>query len=234
MKVCTDACLFGGWLAKEAPVLNSTTLLDIGTGTGLLSLMLAQSTEKNTTPTNLTAIEIESAAAKQAKENIFASPWGDRIEVIHDSIQNFAQSSISNERKKYDCIICNPPFYEGDLKSPDQKVNLASHSTALPWEILLQNVTQLLHPAGYYYVLIPSLRAYTMQKIAAVNGLHLKEEITIYNKQGQLPFRTFQKFKWIEKDSEQPPIRSSIFIKDNTEHYTPAFIALLKDYYLHL
>lgn len=245
MKVCTDACLFGGWLAKKEVVLHASSILDIGTGTGLLSLMLAQAKYQNEkiepiTPhpnsfvSKITALEIEIDAAKQAAENVLASPWKDQINIHPISLQAFTSKQIDSNAELFDVIVTNPPFFEGDLTSPDEKINLASHSTALPWDILVKNVASLLKDQGFYFVLIPSLRAYTMQKLCALNGLQLVEEVTVLNKQGQLPFRSFLQFKKMEADSKAPIVRSNLLIKETNNEYTPAFIELLKDYYLHL
>ena len=111
MKVCTDACIFGAWAAgklKESSI-SVRHILDIGCGTGLLSLMLAQNTNAD-----IDAVEINTDAASQAKENILQSPGINKIKVINASILEFVPE------KNYDFIICNPPFYEDDLKSPDQ------------------------------------------------------------------------------------------------------------------
>ena len=244
MKVCTDACLFGAWVAndiscyKNDAQISINTIIDIGTGTGLLSLMLAQATSTQANPTNITAIEIEPNAASEAESNFKASPWNDRIELIHDAVQNFTKTglgltAIDSTFKKFDCVITNPPFYEGDLHSPDTQKNLASHSTALPWETLIKEVNNLLKEDGYYYVLVPALRAYTMQKLAAQNELQLLEEVVVYNAAKQKPFRVFQKytngFATINEIT-----RSNFIIKNEHNEYTEAFINLLSPYYLNL
>lgn len=111
-------------------------ILDIGAGTGLLSLLLAQANNNAT----ITAVEIEPAAAIEAASNFKLSPWADQLNLVHDDIQNFG----NHANTVYDIIITNPPFYEGDLKSPDENKNTAAHSTALPWNILIENVAKLL------------------------------------------------------------------------------------------
>jgi tRNA1Val (adenine37-N6)-methyltransferase len=238
MKVCTDACLFGAWLAKDEAIINAINLLDIGTGTGLLSLMVAQANNH----AQITAVEIESEAAKEAISNFEASPWKENIIAENTSIQAFGNilSEINSSEKfennvelKYDCIISNPPFFEGDLQSPNTHKNLASHSTALSWNELIQNVDRLLKADGYFYVLIPALRAYTMQKLASENGIELVEEVVVFNAAKQKPFRVLQKF--IKSSLPIKEIkRSNFIIKDGISNYTEAFINLLKPYYLHL
>jgi tRNA1Val (adenine37-N6)-methyltransferase len=233
MKVCTDACLFGAWVANDPELKNAKSIIDIGTGTGLLSLMLAQATEKNIVTANITAVEIEPNAAAEAASNFKASEWQERIHLVNDSIQNFAQRNLLTKEDPFDCVISNPPFFEGDLHSPDHEKNLASHSTALPWPELVQQVSQLLKQDSIYYVLIPALRAYTMQKLAAQNGLQLVEEVVVFNAAKQKPFRVFQKFtKSTNAVSEIK--RSNFIIKDAENQYTADFKQLLAPYYLHL
>ena len=253
MKVCTDACLFGGWVANDPVVVSAETILDIGTGTGLLSLMLAQA-NSNHSNLKITAIEIESDAANEAANNFALSPWANCLKVIPSSLQDYCLNINPSEStiQTFDCVITNPPFYEGDLKSPDEKKNLASHSAALPWSELIKHVSNLLKEGGSYFVLIPALRSYTMQKLAALNGLELIEEVLVHNTAKNLPIRAMQKFikRVNTKDNnciQQPDLnsietnkantiikRSKIIIKDDDNKYTADFTALLKNYYLHL
>lgn len=142
MKVCTDACLFGAWAASDQNIKDTQKILDIGAGTGLLSLLLAQANNNAT----ITAVEIEPAAAIEAASNFKLSPWADQLNLVHDDIQNFG----NHANTVYDIIITNPPFYEGDLKSPDENKNTAAHSTALPWNILIENVAKLLTDGGSF------------------------------------------------------------------------------------
>ena len=238
MKVCTDACLFGAWVAKDEALVKTTTILDIGTGTGLLSLMLAQATANNSNPSKITALEIEAAAATEAASNFALSPWASTMQVVTSSLQEYSASIVSSNKQKFDCIICNPPFYEGDLKSPDEKKNLASHSVGLPWSELTEHVGKLLNEGGSYYVLIPALRSYTMQKLTESNGLQLAEEILVHNTSKTLPIRAMQKYiKPTLVLKAQGPIivkRSKIFIKDANNKYESLFTELLQGYYLHL
>ena len=223
MKVCTDACLFGAWAAADVQIQTVKNILDIGSGTGLLSLMLAQQTAAH-----IIAIEIEADAFQQTKANFDLSPWKERLNAIHSSIQDYASN---NNQTLFDCIITNPPFYEQDLNSPDNAKNLASHSTALPWDELVKSVATLLQENGTWYVLVPTLRAYTMQKLALMNGLQLSEECLMYNDAKHLPIRAMLKFL---KQKEAVIQRKKIIIKNADQSYTAEFSSYLKDYYLHL
>jgi tRNA1Val (adenine37-N6)-methyltransferase len=236
MKVCTDACLFGAWVAKQPSLETAHSIVDIGTGTGLLSLILAQVTHKNNT--KITAVEIESQAAAEASSNFSISKWSDRLNLVNDSIQDYTANlmAAADEKKLFDIIITNPPFYEGDLKSPDKNKNKAAHSTELSWTSLVENSSSLLKEEGHFFVLVPTLRAYTMQKLAEANHLYLAEEVLVYNDAKHLPFRSFLHF---QKNSNTPDkgnsvLRNKIVIKNADNTYSTAFTELLKDYYLHL
>jgi len=223
MKVCTDACLFGAWAATDVQIQNAKKILDIGSGTGLLSLMLAQQSAAH-----ITAIEIEEGALKQTKANFDLSPWKERLEVFQTSIQDYASTNV---QPLFDCIITNPPFYEGDLNSPDNAKNLAAHSTGLSWDDLVKSVDRLLQENGAWYVLVPTLRAYTMQKLALNYGLQLSEECLMYNDAKHLPIRAMLKFV---KQKNVVIQRNKIIIKNADQSYTIDFINYLKEYYLHL
>lgn len=223
MKVCTDACLFGAWTAADPAIQSAKNILDIGSGTGLLSLMLAQQSAAH-----ITAIEIEEDATQQSTFNFELSVWKDRLDAIHCSIQDYA---TNNKQTKFDCIITNPPFYEGDLTSPDKAKNLASHSTALSWDDLAKSVNTLLQEQGTWFVLVPTLRAYTMQKIASNYGLYLTEECLMYNDAKHLPIRAMLKFI---KQKDTAIHRNKIVIKNADQSYTTEFTKYLKEYYLHL
>ena len=237
MKVCTDACLFGAWVAEKEVTTKSSSILDIGTGTGLLSLMMGQVTE--TTKAKITAVEIEAQAAAEATSNFELGPWKDRIAIVNDSIQNFTKAILLSKEqvdKTFDLIITNPPFFEGDLKSPDVNKNKAAHSTELPWSVLIENTAQLLSPTGSFFVLVPTLRAYTMQKLAEANHMYLAEEVLVYNDAKHLPFRSFLHFQKSKQglDKNLTVLRNKIVIKNTDNSYSLAFTELLKDYYLHL
>ena len=229
-------------MAKQPSLETAHSILDIGTGTGLLSLMLAQVTESS--KASITAIEIESHAAAEANSNFNLSKWSDRLVLVNDSIQNFTAnigkgefvSKGLNNNFLFDIVISNPPFYEGDLKSPDANKNKAAHSTELPWTSLVENISSLLKDAGSFFVLVPTLRAYTMQKLAEAQQLQLVEEVLVYNDAKHLPFRSFLHFRKAKSpiNKEISVLRNKIVIKNTDNTYSAEFTELLKDYYLHL
>ncbi|MDB5232204.1 MAG: methyltransferase [Chitinophagaceae bacterium] len=225
MKVCTDACLFGAWVAEE--VFNSTlkvkNALDIGTGTGVLSLMLAQKIKS----TKIKAIEIDDSAAAQAKENFESSPWKSRLCVIGHSVQQFK----SLTENKFDLIISNPPFFENDLKSEDQKRNLALHSEKLDLMELADTVQFLLHNQGFFAVLLPAQRVSEFEVLAKKGKLFLYKKVFVKQTPAHSPFRAMMIF--LPYEIMQPEVKE-IVIKKAEGNYTAEFIELLKDYYLYL
>jgi tRNA1Val (adenine37-N6)-methyltransferase len=224
MKVCTDACLFGAWAAEKVKSEKSKvkTFLDVGAGTGLLSLMLAQ---KNNDAI-ISAVEIDEQAAKQAQQNFEASPWKDRLNVYHTSIQLFNQSTL----QLYDLIISNPPFFEKDLKSNDNKRNLALHSAELSFEELLQVITKHLKEDGVFAVLLPFYRTTYFEKLATVNNYTLHEKVLIK----QTPKHDYFRSMLLFSKQAVTYAEKEVLIMNEQGSYTDEFIALLKDYYLYL
>src|SRR5437868_10338543 len=170
MKVCTDACLFGALVAEVAseagqrPTANdqrsTTNFLDIGTGTGLLSLMLAQKHPA----ADIDAVEINTGSALQAKENFNSTKWRYSLNIFPSDIKNFITE------KKYDLIISNPPFFEDDLLSEIEATNLAKHDAGLTLKELLEVVQRHLHTAGLFAVLLPHHRVQYFQSEALEQG----------------------------------------------------------------
>jgi tRNA1Val (adenine37-N6)-methyltransferase len=221
MKVCTDACLLGAFVADKIsggnlPVKN---ILDIGTGTGLLSLMLAQKTNAA-----IDAVEMNEAAARQAYENIQSSPWANNIQVHHTSMQQFVVD------KKYDIIISNPPFFEEDLHSPDTAKNDAKHDTTLTLRELLLFIKNNLSECGNAFLLLPYHRTTFLESMVKNEGIFIKERMLAR----QSPNHSF--FRSILQLSKAPAAvtQTELSIHDNDRNYTAAFTALLQDYYLKL
>jgi tRNA1Val (adenine37-N6)-methyltransferase len=220
MKVCTDACLFGAFTANRLPF-TAHRILDIGTGTGLLSLMLAQKLND----VMLDAIEIDEAAAQQAKENFEASQWKERLNIYNFSIQQFAETV----NKKYDVIISNPPFYESDLKSDDAKRNLALHSAELKLDELIAIAERLLNDNGSFFVLLPYHRTEDLQQLIT-GKFFIKEKVFIRQTSTHKYFRSMF---WLIKQFVNEH-QSEIIIMNDKNEYSVEFKELLKDYYLAL
>ena len=221
MKVCTDACLFGAYTAAafEEGKLTATNILDIGAGTGLLSLILAQKTDAP-----IDAVEIDNASYYQAKGNFEHGPWPEKLKIFHADINQFASE------KKYDLIISNPPFFEKDLKSDDDKKNAAKHSTTLTLQQLLSAAVNNLSDDGVFVVLLPYHRINHCVEEAGKQGLYLSKKVLVK----QTPLHAW--FRGILFFSKHPntPTKEEISIRDNMGDYTSKFQDLLKDYYLYL
>lgn len=227
MKVCTDACLFGAWVANayDAKIrtddlqaqLPVTNILDIGSGTGLLTLMLAQKIHAS-----VTAIELDGAAFRQMKKNIDNSPWHNRITAIHADATTFGFD------RKYDLIICNPPFYANSLRAGNDRTNLAKHESALNPEKLVAIAAANSTTAGKLWVLLPYLRSGYFTGIAGRAGLHCISHISVRQTPAHDYFRSMLQFDRLPGSTDHP----EMYIKDGN-NYSVAFSALLKDYYLH-
>lgn len=219
MKVCTDACLFGAYVADLVKTKAASNILDIGAGTGLLSLMLAQKV-----PALIEAVEIDAAAYSQAKENFGQSPWKERLAVFNTSILQF------DSDKKYDCIISNPPFFENDLKSSDKNKNAAKHDTTLTLEQLLATVQTLLTDDGSFAVLLPYHRVEECILLAEKNGLHRHKKVLVKQTENHDYFRGILIFH----KQASTLFEENIIIKNADDKYSLRFAELLKDYYLYL
>jgi tRNA1Val (adenine37-N6)-methyltransferase len=225
MKVTTDACLFGAWVANEvkSEKVKVKNVLDIGTGTGLLSLMYAQKSAN----IFIDAIEIEKETYEQAKENITASPFADSINLIHGDTKTFSFT------KKYDLIISNPPFYEKELRSVDQKKNIALHNSGLSLEELLSVIKSNLSVGGIFYLLLPYKRNEEIKKVLFEKDLSILKIIFVKQSTNHDYFRIILTGK-LKDENEIETIIDEISIWDDRQQYTEEFKELLKDYYLYL
>ena len=220
MKVCTDACLFGAYIANELLRLSAVkNILDIGSGTGLLPLMLAQKTNAV-----IDTVEIDLPAFEQAKENIARSLYSSKIEIFNADILQF----ISN--KKYDCIISNPPFFEADLRSGDEKKNAAKHDTSLTYTALINAIDKNLTADGFFSVLLPYHRSNYFEEEAAKLNFCLTQKLLVKQTQKHNYFRAILFFS----SSKIAANQSELIIKNEEGNYTDEFTNLLKDYYLYL
>jgi tRNA1Val (adenine37-N6)-methyltransferase len=219
MKVCTDACLFGSWVADKISLgqISPKHILDIGSGTGLLSLMLAQ---KSTAA--IDAVEIDPGAFQQASENITGSVWRDRIKIHHQSIIDFTSP------EKYDLIISNPPFYENDLKSEDEGRNKAMHDTALSFENLAKAIKNHLSESGNAAVLLPFHRVPIFEKALNAEGLYVQEKMNVAHSPKHPFFRSLLMIGFHKTDLQE----AELMIRNGQHEYDENFKFLLKDYYL--
>lgn len=219
MKVGTDGVLLGAW----TPLINNPySVLDIGTGTGVIALMLAQRSEAE----QIDAIEIDDDAYEQATENFENSPWNDRLYCYHAGLDEF----VDEVDEEFDLIVSNPPFYTDDYKSNNEKRDTARFEDSLPFEDLVEAADFFLSDNGIFSLIIP-----------------YKEEeklITLCNERGLFPLkitrvkgtptteikRSLIAFSRIE----QTPILDELVIETARHQYTNDYIALTKDFYLKL
>ena len=157
MKVGTDGLLLGAWAQGGKHV------LDIGTGTGLIALMMAQRFPE----AHVDAIDIDADAASQAEDNARRSPFADRVAVRCVSLQEYVAE------RKYDSIVCNPPFFTQSLQSPDSKRTLARHSIALPFDDLFRHARRLMSEDGVFSIVVPSDALSQIETAAVMNNLFL-------------------------------------------------------------
>ena len=220
MKVCTDACILGAWAASKTAERPVSSILDIGCGTGLLSLMLAQKTAAE-----IDALEINSDAAQQAAENCAHSPWSGRITVMHTPMQEYQPV------KKYDLIISNPPFYADDLRSPDEKKNAAKHDTQLRIGEILSFIKVNLDEQGIAVLMIPFHRTAWFEGEAKRLNLSVQEKLFVRQTAAHHHFRAIM---LLGKEDTGLLQSTTLTIHDSGRNYTADFSRLLKEYYLAL
>ena len=224
LKVCTDACLFGAWVADQlkAYLPSQAQILDIGTGTGLLSLML---TQELVSPVD--AIEIDADAYVQATDNFRISPWPEKLSAHHTDIRLFRPTH------RYDLIIANPPFYENDLRSEDEQKNKAKHETTLDLSTLTGLAAGWLKPGGHFALLLPAHREKQALEVSVASGMHPRNITKVRQTERHAAFRVMIIFRKDGVNDADKVSVEEITIKE--QHvYTPAFVHLLKPFYLHL
>ena len=222
MKIGTDGVLLGSWVKPET---EPFSVLDIGTGTGLISLMLAQRFPN----ANIEAIEIDEAAFEQAVSNFENSHWGDRLFCYHASFQEYFQE-VTDE--KYDLIISNPPFFNASQKSPNEQRNIARFEDALPFEHLLYGASKLLDDNGTVALIVPFEQEQHILNIA--QQMHLKPARITHIK-GNKTAITKRSLLALKFSIPTTGIEINELILEKERHvYTDDYLKLVKDFYLKL
>jgi tRNA1Val (adenine37-N6)-methyltransferase len=224
MKVTTDSCLFGAITAAAIKDKNypAQRILDIGTGTGLLSLMIAQKNSQSLIDT----LEIDHDAFLQATGNISASSFKERIYVINGDAREFINEN------QYDIIISNPPFYSTELKSGNTKKDMAHHSNELELDDLLDVIRRNINTAtGRFFLLLPYKRNEEIKNLLKKKGAYLIAETLVRQSVKHKYFRMIIEASFTIAAEE---VSKEISIKDENDKYTAEFTELLKDYYLYL
>lgn len=225
MKVTTDGCLFGAWIASVIHDAGHSQMicLDIGAGTGLLSLMVAQ---KNT-GCMIDAVEIEAGAAEEAANNIESAGKKETISVHHTDIRQFQPG------KKYAAIFSNPPFYENELKGTVTARNTAHHDAGLLMQDLLDCCRKLLLKEGSLYLLLPFKRETEIVSKIQSSGFHISRQVRVKQSVNHGFFRTMLELRFTGT-GQSVTRHEEIAVKDEKDQYTGEFTALLSDFYLYL
>ena len=222
MKVCTDSCLFGAWVADRMKTMNPAveTGADIGTGTGLLSLMLAQELPGLA----MEAIEIDKDAARQAQENFKASPFTERLRVKHTDFNKY------NYHQNCDLVISNPPFFKNDLLSPSDVRNKAHHEADMDLGMMVTGISLMFKESNAFgAILIPFSRTQELLWHINASELNLVEKMFVRQTPRHPNFRTMVLFS--NNRVDRPAIKQ-MTIKNETADYSGEFKELLKEYYL--
>lgn len=217
MKVGTDAVLLGAWANPN----GANKILDIGTGTGIIALMLAQKSDAI-----IDAIDIDKNSYLQAQENVNNSKWNDRVFVHLSSLQDFSQENNG----PYELIISNPPYFIDSSKSSEAKRTTARHADVLTYEHLLDGVLKLLSPQGKFYIILPSKEGEIFRDMAESRKLFLCKLTRVRTRED----KTTEKRLLMSFGKERKTFsEDSLTIEMNERHnYTPEYKELTKDYYL--
>jgi tRNA1Val (adenine37-N6)-methyltransferase len=217
MKIGTDAVLLGAWTSLQN---NPSSILDIGAGTGVLALMLAQRSKAEL----IDAIEIDDNAYEQCVENFENAPWSDRLFCYHASLDEFADEIEA----PYDLIISNPPFYSEDYKTSSNQRDMARFSDALPFDQLLQNVSKLLSENGSFSVIIPFKEEQSFVVLASNFNLFPSRICHVKGHPNSEIKRSLLDFSFRENNI----ITEQLIIETNRHQYTQEYINLTQDFYL--
>ena len=218
MKVGIDGVLLGAWTTAT----QTESILDIGTGTGLIALMLAQRSSAQ-----IDAIDIDRNAIQQANENISNSPWSNRIHAEKISLQLFAEKS----KMRFDLIISNPPYFINSTKTPSEVRTNARHTDTLTHEELIKNSLGLLKPTGRICIILPVNEGFRCLALALEIGLYCSKKCTVFPKPNSAPKRLLLELS-VQPSAE---IETELTIESNERHhYSPEFTLLAKDFYLKL
>ncbi len=220
MKVGTDGVLLGAWANTE----NAQNILDIGAGTGVIAVMLAQKTV-NTEGVKVHAVEIDDAAFEQSKENMLKSPFAARLTVFHDSIQSFSTKAA----EKYDLIISNPPFFTGGTFSNNQEKNNVRHTVKLPHGDLLSATRSLLQKDGKFCVILPLIEGMRFEEIARSYGFYCTKKTEVRTLAHKGIERLLLQFEMTNKPTEKDEL--IIQNSDVRNDYTEGYKNLTKDFY---
>ena len=214
MKTGTDAILLGIW----TDVSNAKEVLDIGSGSGIISLFIAARSKAK-----VTAIEIDSASVTESANNFASSDFAKRMEVVQSDFNNYATEI------KFDLIVSNPPFFTGDLHSPSQRKTNARHTEALSFDQLCSGAARLMQKEALFCVVLPYSQSETFKTIAQINGLYPNRELLIFPRRGAEPNRINIEFR---KQQAEYLKKDFFVIREENNNFTDQYKEWLGDYYL--
>lgn len=217
MKIGTDGVLLGAWVSVEN---NPSSILDIGAGTGLIALMLAQRSNANT----IDAIEIDADAYEQCVDNFEASPWGDRLFCYHAGLDEM----VDEIEEKYDLIVSNPPFYREDVSSGNSSRDTARQNSSLPFDELVTSISKLLSPAGIFSVVIPFKEERKFLELAHDYRLYPRRILHVKGSSTSETKRSLLEFSFTKVN----PTIKELYIEIKRHEYTLEYIALTNAFYL--
>jgi tRNA1Val (adenine37-N6)-methyltransferase len=218
MKVGTDGVLLGAWASCE----NAKQVLDIGTGTGLVALMIAQRSQAT-----IDAIEIDENACLQAQENFQRSPWDSRITLVYQSFQDYAKET----NKKYDLIVSNPPYFQNSLYAPDEQRTKARHNLELELSDILEGTSKLLTNDGILSIILPYIEGVMFIANAAEKGLYCVRKTNVLPTPKAAVKRLLLEF---QKQKKTLVDQDLVIELDKRHEYSENYKNLTKDYYLFL
>ena len=214
MKVGVDSVILGAWVKIN----DANTILDVGTGTGLLALMMAQRSNAM-----ITAIEIDDLAYREAISNIQVSPWPDKIRVINSSFQDFAEKCTT----EFDHIVSNPPYFENSSQPEDHRRRNARHNDELPFGDIINGSLKLLSEKGKLSVILPENIANGFCKVAMDSGLYINRTLMVRHRPGK-PFHR----QLMEFSKKETTIDKSVLLIEDQNEYTEDYKNLTREFYL--
>lgn len=215
MKVGTDAVVLGAYVS----LLNGNRILDIGTGSGIIALLLAQRS-----PAQICGIDIDPKSIEQANENAAQSPWSDRVKFEQSSLQDYAK----NNSTPFDLIVSNPPFFDNAYKAPDLSRNNARHTDTLSHEALIKHAERLMHENSRLSIIIPIEYQKKMEQIGLVNKLFLSDVLSIQPKPSKPANRVILEFC----KTEITTTTNDLTIRNEDNSYHESYKNLTQDFYL--
>jgi tRNA1Val (adenine37-N6)-methyltransferase len=215
LRIGTDAMLLGSWADPG----KAANILDIGTGCGVLALMMAQKSGAH-----IKAIDIDEPSVAEATQNFANSPWSSRLEAMHGAVQ---QISLPEDRR-FDFILTNPPYFTNALKSPSPRINRTRHDDNLSLAELAACIDRLLSPDGRFAVILPPEQSAHFQVQCAFPGFHPSHSLTVYPRPAAGAKRILTEFSRVECG---PPLTTSLTIIDDGGKYSPEYLALTLNFH---